>query len=79
MELHTHDCRRNSDIDAYQSELNFLKIQLKALEVQASRYIVRDDDKELSEGIRSWKSDWMELDKQLKARQKRRKEGKGDG
>ncbi len=79
LELHTYGRHRNSDIDTYQSELNFLKIQLKALEVQASRYIAREDDKELSEGIRSWKSDWMELDKQLKARRKRRKEDKGDG
>jgi hypothetical protein len=63
-----------SDLTASQSSYTFLKLQLKALEVQALRYIPPDDDEGLVEGFQRWKEDWRELDGHFRTRRRSRRE-----
>lgn len=44
-----------------ESELRYLKIQLRGIEAQCAGYIPRGADPELDESIRSWKRDWDTL------------------
>ncbi|KAK2607236.1 hypothetical protein N8I77_005929 [Diaporthe amygdali] len=44
-----------------ESELRYLKIQLRGIEAQCAGYIPRGADPELDESIRSWKRDWATL------------------
>lgn len=59
------------DFEANQSELKYLRIQLKAVEAQASPYIPRSEDPELTQAIKNWKIDWEDIDKRSKARRKK--------
>ena len=59
---------REDDFQANQSELNFLRIQLQAIEVQCSEYISRSQDLELNESISNWKIDWRDIERKSKAR-----------
>lgn len=56
------------DFDANQSELQFLRIQQKAIEVQ---YPLECDDEDLTQSIQNWKIDWEEIDRKSKARRKK--------
>lgn len=56
------------DFEANQSELKYLRIQLKAIEAQCSEYIPRQEDPELTEAIKNWKVDWEDIDRRSKAR-----------
>lgn len=62
----SHNKYRKEDFDANQSELNFLRIQLQAIQAQCSQYI--PDDLELSQSIDNWKVDWEDIDKRSKER-----------
>ncbi|KAF8863530.1 hypothetical protein BDZ45DRAFT_583507 [Acephala macrosclerotiorum] len=59
------------DFEANQSELKYLRIQLKAIEAQASPYIPRSEDPELTQAIKNWKIDWEDIDRRSKARRKK--------
>lgn len=59
---------REDCLEANQSELRFLRIQLQAIEAQCSAYIPRDTDEELMRSIRNWKIDWEDIDRRSKAR-----------
>ncbi|EPE06469.1 hypothetical protein F503_02597 [Ophiostoma piceae UAMH 11346] len=49
---------RLDDID---SELSFLRLQLRGIEVQCRSHIPKDADPELTESIANWKADWAAL------------------
>ncbi|KAI9844574.1 MAG: hypothetical protein M1837_005533 [Sclerophora amabilis] len=72
LQLESEVKQLESEISADESELTFLKLQLKALEIQAMRYIPTDDEEELTEGIRRWKLDWADLDHRFKTRRRTR-------
>lgn len=59
---------REDDFESNQSELRFLRIQLKAIEAQCSQSVPRDEDEELSRSIMNWKGDWEDIDRRSKAR-----------
>lgn len=59
------------DFEANQSELKYLRIQLKAIEAQASPYIPRSEDPELTQAIKNWKIDWEDIDRKSKARRQK--------
>ncbi|KAI3394301.1 hypothetical protein diail_2948 [Diaporthe ilicicola] len=44
-----------------ESELRYLKIQLRGIEAQCAGYVPKGADPELDESIRSWKRDWATL------------------
>lgn len=44
-----------------ESELRYLKIQLRAIETQCAGYVPPGADPELEQSIRFWKRDWAEL------------------
>ncbi len=54
-----------------QSELNCLRTAMKAIEIQALDHIQRNEDDELTESIKSWKAQWVELDYRTKENKKR--------
>ena len=62
---------RKDDVDANQSELKFLRIQLQAIEVYSSHYLPLEVDEELSKSIMNWKTDWEDIDRRSKARRKK--------
>lgn len=55
-------------MEANQSELKFLRIQLQAIEAQCSPFIPQDEDQELSESITNWKIDWEDINRRARAR-----------
>jgi hypothetical protein len=59
------------DYEANQSELQFLRIQLQAIQTQYNELLPQNRDEELSESIRNWKIDWEDIDRRSKARRKR--------
>ena len=54
-------CRREEDLAGQESDLTFLRLQLRSIEVQCAAYIPRDADPALRESIRNWKRDWSDL------------------
>jgi hypothetical protein len=71
---HSSCANRDDIISTTHSELDYLKIQLKAIEIQASSYMSVNDreDDLLREGIKRWKLDWKDVDTRFKARERRR-------
>jgi hypothetical protein len=61
-------CSREDEIQGNESELNYLRLQLKGIEVQCMAYIPEDEDPELLHSIRTWKADWNELRNKWAAR-----------
>jgi len=56
------------DVEANQSELKYLRIQMQAIEVQCSQYLTPGEDDDLSQSIKNWKQDWEIIDKRWKTR-----------
>ncbi|CAK7223759.1 hypothetical protein SCUCBS95973_005288 [Sporothrix curviconia] len=52
---------RLADLDEFRSELSFLRLQLRGIEVQCRSYVPADADPELTESIENWKADWFAL------------------
>ncbi|CAK7270443.1 hypothetical protein SEPCBS57363_004106 [Sporothrix epigloea] len=52
---------RLADLDDFRSELSFLRLQLRGIEVQCRSYVPTDADPELTESIENWKADWFAL------------------
>jgi len=48
-------------MQANDSELSFLRLQLRSIEVQCLEYIPEGADQELIQSIQNWKHDWAEL------------------
>jgi hypothetical protein len=72
----------DADLEATQSELSFLRLQMRALEVQGMQYIPFNADEELSESIKNWKLDWADIDQRTRARRRKCRdliEGNGAG
>ena len=63
--------RRETESAKDQTELTFLKLNLRMLEIQAEPYILKDDNNGLQEGIRRWKLDWADVDQRRRARRKK--------
>lgn len=66
--LEKHVTELEEDFEANQSELKFLRIRLRALEVQCLQYVPLNEDQELSESIKNWRIDWEDIDRRTKAR-----------
>jgi len=64
----TENDQFRNDLSYNHSELLFLKLQLKALEVQAAPVLDQSQDKSLLEGIERWKDDWTAVDKRFSGR-----------
>ncbi|KAI9820591.1 MAG: hypothetical protein M1827_004960 [Pycnora praestabilis] len=60
-----------STIQENRSELTYLKLELKILEIQVSPYIPRDDNDGLKAGIERWKLDWQDVNRRMKTRQRK--------
>lgn len=63
--------RRETESAKDQTELTFLKLNLRMLEIQAEPYMLKDDKDGLQEGIRRWKLDWADVDQRRRARRKK--------
>ncbi|KAI9793021.1 MAG: hypothetical protein M1833_000842 [Piccolia ochrophora] len=61
-----------TDLATDESELTYLKVQLKTLEVQAVNHRPEEEDAMLTEGIRRWKLDWADVDQRFYSRRKNR-------
>lgn len=59
-------CREKDNTDDEQ-ELNYLKLQLRMIEVQALPY-VSEIEEDLSAGIQRWKLDWAEVENRHRKR-----------
>jgi hypothetical protein len=62
---------REEDFEANQAELQFLRIQLQAIEAQCAQYIPPGEDQDLSQSIKNWKIDWEDIDRRSRARRKK--------
>jgi len=62
----------HAEFEANQSELSFLKLQMRAVEVQSLRYVPVDADRELAESIMKWKLDWARIDERTRSPLRRR-------
>lgn len=52
---------RLANLDDLGSELSFLRLQLRGIEVRCRSYVPADADPELTESIENWKADWSAL------------------
>jgi len=75
MQLETNIENLETDIADDQSELTYLKLKLRILEIQGLPYIPINRRDDLAEGIDRWKLDWADVDSQFGARRKKRKPG----
>lgn len=62
---------RDADYASTESELNFLRLQLRALEVQGLDYVQFNDDEELTQSIINWKQQWADVEQRTKARRRK--------
>ena len=63
---------RERDIVDDESELTYLKLQLRIIEVQTLPYWPRKDQDELAAGIERWKRDWADVDERYRKRRWKR-------
>jgi len=68
LSMSTENDQFRNDLSYNHSEILFLKLQLKALEVQASPVLDQSQDKSLLEGIERWKQDWKDVDRRFTGR-----------
>ena len=65
---------REKDIVDDESELTYLKLQLRIIEIQTLPYWPRKDQDELGAGIERWKRDWADVDGRYRKRRWKRQE-----
>lgn len=53
------------------SNLSYLRIQLRSIEVRSEQYIPYNADAELTESIRNWKQEWAEVEMKTRNAKKR--------
>lgn len=56
-----------------QSELSYLKLKLRILEIQTLPYVPSKEKDQLAQGIRRWKLDWADVDRRFHARRRRKR------
>ncbi|KAL5346070.1 hypothetical protein ACLOAV_009101 [Pseudogymnoascus australis] len=71
IELEDHVSELDADYASTESELNFLRLQLRALEVQGLDYVQFNDDEELTQSIINWKQQWADVEQRTKARRRK--------
>ncbi|KFY70306.1 hypothetical protein V499_09280 [Pseudogymnoascus sp. VKM F-103] len=71
IELEDHVSELDADYESTESELNFLRVQLRALEVQGLDYVQFNDDEELTQSIINWKQQWADVEQRTKARRRK--------
>ncbi|OBT63971.1 hypothetical protein VE03_06004 [Pseudogymnoascus sp. 23342-1-I1] len=71
IELEDHVSELDADYASTESELNFLRLQLRALEVQGLDYVQFNDDEELTQSILNWKQQWADVEQRTKARRRK--------
>jgi len=65
--------RQEEEIIDDESELTYLKLKLRILEIEAAPYIpLQEEESSLSEGIRKWKLDWAEVDNRFRMRRRKK-------
>ncbi|KAL1884325.1 hypothetical protein VTK73DRAFT_19 [Phialemonium thermophilum] len=64
--------------DCNESELNHLRLRLKALEVMCYEYVPADADPELQQSIENWKIDWVSLRNRMSAKKRKRSAQSGN-
>ena len=72
----TLSVNREQDITDDESELTYLKLQLRMLEIEAAPYLSTREHDSLAEGIRRWKLDWADVDSRFRMRRRRKYPGK---
>lgn len=63
---------REKDITDDESELSYLNLQLRIIEIQTLPYVPKDDRDGLAAGIQRWKLDWADVDKRCRKRRWKR-------
>lgn len=63
---------REKDIADDETELSYLKLQLRIIEIQTLPYVPKDDRDGLAAGIQRWKLDWADVDKRCRKRRWKR-------
>lgn len=63
---------REKDIADDESELSYLKLQLRIIEIQTLPYVPKGDRDGLAAGIQRWKLDWADVDKRCRKRKWKR-------
>ncbi|MCJ1426223.1 hypothetical protein MMC29_004126 [Sticta canariensis] len=71
-QLRTQVDELEKDIADDESELSYLKLQLRIIEIQTLPYVPKDDQDSLAAGIQRWKLDWAEVDKRYRKRRWKR-------
>ena len=66
---------REQDVIDDESELTYLKLQLRIIEVQTLPYWPRKDQDQLAAGIERWKRDWADVDGRYRERRTKRQAG----
>lgn len=63
---------REDEISANKSDLEHLRLQLRAVEVLCYEYVPPDADRDLLQSIENWKSDYTRLKVKMAARKRER-------
>lgn len=71
VELEERIADLDSDYDQMQSELNYLRIQMTALEVRGEGHIGFEQDEELTQSIKTFKEQWREVDERTREMRKK--------
>ncbi|MCJ1250638.1 hypothetical protein MMC30_007866 [Trapelia coarctata] len=69
--LEQHIEKSEQDITDDESELTYLKLQLRMLEIEAAPHLSMRENDSLAEGIRRWKLDWADVDNRFRMRRRK--------
>ena len=67
---------RDQDLIDDESELTYLKLKLRILEIEAAPHVPTGEQSSLAEGIRIWKLDWADVDNRFRMRRRKRDPGR---
>lgn len=70
---------REQDITDDETELTYLKLQLRIIEIQTLPYVPKNDHDDLALGIQRWKLDWADVDERYRKRRWKRELDKKQG
>ncbi|MCJ1392461.1 hypothetical protein MMC18_005328 [Xylographa bjoerkii] len=76
VQLETNIENLETDIADDQSELTYLKLKLRILEIQSLPHVPTSERDDLADGIHRWKLDWADVNSRFRARRKKRERGK---
>lgn len=63
---------RKQDLKDDETELTYLKLQLRIIEIQTLPYVPNNDQNDLALGIQKWKLDWADVSKRYRKREWKR-------